>query len=42
MLRNVNDRQFFVAVVQNKGTSAGARALDIPKPRVSWCGAELE
>ena len=35
MLRDFNDLQFFIAVVQNHGFSSGARALGVPKSRVS-------
>ena len=35
MLRDFNDLQFFIAVVQNRGFSSGARALGVPKSRVS-------
>lgn len=42
MLRDFNDLQFFAAVVQRGGFSAGARALGIPKSRVSRRVALLE
>jgi len=35
MLRDFNNLQFFIAVVQNRGFSSGARALGVPKSRVS-------
>jgi len=42
MLRDFNDLQFFVAVVQHHGVWAGARALGLPKSRVSRRVAILE
>src|ERR1700739_1299293 len=42
MLRDLNDLQFFAAVVQHRGFSAGARALGLPKSRVSRRVAVLE
>ena len=42
MMRDFNDLQFFAAVVQHHGFSAGARALGLPKSRVSRRVAELE
>jgi DNA-binding transcriptional LysR family regulator len=42
MLLDLNDLQFFAAVVQHHGFSAGARALGIPKSRVSQRVAVLE
>jgi Bacterial regulatory helix-turn-helix protein, lysR family len=42
MLRDFNDLQFFAAVVQYRGFSAGARALGLPKSRVSRRVAILE
>src|SRR5580704_2834563 len=42
MLRDFNDLQFFAAVVQQRGFSAGARALGLPKSRVSRRVAVLE
>src|SRR6267142_11362 len=35
MMRDFNDLQFFTAVVQNRGFSAAARALGVPKSRIS-------
>src|SRR5580700_10376435 len=35
MLRDFNDLQFFIAVVEKRGFSSGARALGVPKSRVS-------
>ena len=35
MMRDLNDIQFFAAVVQHRGFSAAARALGIPKSRMS-------
>jgi DNA-binding transcriptional LysR family regulator len=31
MMRDLNDFQFFAAVVQNRGVSAAARVLGVPK-----------
>jgi DNA-binding transcriptional LysR family regulator len=42
MLRDFNDLQFFTAVVLNRGFSAAARALRVPKSRVSRRVAVLE
>ena len=42
MMRDFNDLQFFAAVVQHHGFSAGARALGLPKSRVSRRVAVLE
>jgi DNA-binding transcriptional LysR family regulator len=42
MVRDFNDLQFFAAVVLNRGFSAGARALGVPKSRVSRRVALLE
>src|SRR6201988_2859851 len=42
MIRDFNDLQFFAAVVLNRGFSAGARALGVPKSRVSRRVALLE
>jgi DNA-binding transcriptional LysR family regulator len=42
MIRDFNDLQFFAAVVQHRGFSAGARALGLPKSRVSRRVAMLE
>jgi DNA-binding transcriptional LysR family regulator len=42
MLRDFNDLQFLIAVVENRGFSAGARALGVPKSRVSRRVALLE
>jgi DNA-binding transcriptional LysR family regulator len=42
MVRDFNDLQFFAAVVQHRGFSAGARALGLPKSRVSRRVAVLE
>jgi len=42
MLRDFNDLQFFAAVVLHRGFSAAARALGIPKSRVSRRVALLE
>jgi DNA-binding transcriptional LysR family regulator len=42
MVRDFNDLQFFAAVVQQRGFSAGARALGLPKSRVSRRVAVLE
>ena len=42
MVRDFNDPQFFAAVVQQRGFSAGARALGLPKSRVSRRVAVLE
>jgi hypothetical protein len=39
MMRDFNDFQFFAAVVVNHGFSAAARALGLPKSRVSRCVA---
>jgi DNA-binding transcriptional LysR family regulator len=41
-VRDLNDIQFFAAVVQHRGFSAGARALGLPKSRVSRRVAMLE
>ena len=41
-MRDFNDLQFFAAVVQHRGFSAGARALGLPKSRVSRRVAVLE
>jgi len=35
MMRDLNDLQFFAAVVQNRGFSAAARVLGVPKSRIS-------
>ena len=35
MMRDLNDLQFFASVVQNRGFSAAARVLGIPKSRIS-------
>ena len=42
MIRDFNDLRFFAAVVQHRGFSAGARALGLPKSRVSRRVAVLE
>jgi DNA-binding transcriptional LysR family regulator len=42
MLEDLNDLRFFAAVVQHRGFSAGARALGLPKSRVSRRIAVLE
>src|SRR5258708_38266205 len=42
MMRDLNDLQFFAAVVLNRGFSAAARALGIPKSRISRRVALLE
>jgi len=42
MVRDFNDLQFFVAVVHNRGFSAAARVLKVPKSRVSRRVALLE
>jgi DNA-binding transcriptional LysR family regulator len=42
MMRDFNDLQFFVAVVLNRGFSAAARALGVPKSRMSRRVALLE
>jgi DNA-binding transcriptional LysR family regulator len=42
MVRDFNDLQFFAAVVLNRGFSAAARALGVPKSRVSRRVALLE
>jgi DNA-binding transcriptional LysR family regulator len=42
MIRDFNDFRFFAAVVQHRGFSAGARALGLPKSRVSRRVAVLE
>src|ERR1700740_1158595 len=42
MLRDFNDLQFFAAVVLNRGFSAAARGLGVPKSRVSRRVALLE
>jgi DNA-binding transcriptional LysR family regulator len=34
-MRDLNDLQFFASVVQNRGFSAAARVLGIPKSRIS-------
>src|ERR1700744_643592 len=41
-MRDINDLQFFTAVVLHRGFSAAARALRIPKSRVSRRVALLE
>jgi DNA-binding transcriptional LysR family regulator len=41
-VRDLNDLQFFVAVVGNRGFSAAARALGVPKSRISRRVALLE
>src|SRR5579863_7711526 len=41
-MRDFNDLRFFAAVVQHRGFSAGARALGLPKSRVSRRVAVLE
>src|SRR5258708_2154025 len=41
-MRDLNDLQFFAAVVGHRSFSAAARALDIPKSRVSRRVALLE
>jgi DNA-binding transcriptional LysR family regulator len=41
-MRDFNDFQFFTSVVQHRGFSAGARALGLPKSRVSRRVALLE
>jgi DNA-binding transcriptional LysR family regulator len=35
MMRDLNDLQFFASVVQNRGFSAAARVLGVPKSRIS-------
>jgi hypothetical protein len=35
MMRDFNDLQFFAAVVLHRGFSAAARALGMPKSRIS-------
>jgi DNA-binding transcriptional LysR family regulator len=42
MVRDFNDLQFFVAVVLNRGFSAAARVLGVPKSRISRRVALLE
>src|SRR5712671_3519066 len=42
MMRDFNDLQFFTAVVLNRGFSAAARALGVPKSRMSRRVALLE
>ena len=42
MMRDFNDLQFFTAVVLNRGFSAAARALGVPKSRISRRVALLE
>ncbi len=42
MMRDLNDLQFFTAVVLNRGFSAASRALGVPKSRVSRRVALLE
>jgi DNA-binding transcriptional LysR family regulator len=42
MMRDFNDLQFFTAVVLNRGFSAAARALGLPKSRISRRVALLE
>src|SRR6516162_10726631 len=42
IVRDFNDLQFFVAVVHNRGFSAAARVLKVPKSRVSRRVAVLE
>ncbi len=42
MVRDFNDLQFFAAVVLHRGFSAGARALGVPKSRLSRRVALLE
>jgi DNA-binding transcriptional LysR family regulator len=42
MVRDFNDLQFFTAVVLHRGFSAGARALGVPKSRLSRRVALLE
>jgi DNA-binding transcriptional LysR family regulator len=42
MMRDFNDLQFFAAVVLNRGFSAAARALKVPKSRISRRVALLE
>jgi len=42
MVRDFNDLQFFAAVVLNRGFTAGARALGVPKSRISRRVALLE
>jgi DNA-binding transcriptional LysR family regulator len=42
MMRDFNDLQFFVAVVLNRGFSAAARVLGVPKSRISRRVALLE
>ncbi|MGY3496350.1 LysR family transcriptional regulator [Bradyrhizobium sp. USDA 4502] len=42
MLRDFNDLQFFAAVVLNSGFSAAARAMKVPKSRISRRVALLE
>lgn len=41
-MRDLNDLNFFAAVVANRGFSAAARALDAPKSRISRRVAALE
>jgi hypothetical protein len=38
MVRDLNDLQFFAAVVQNSGFSAAARILGVPKSRDDRAG----
>src|SRR5271156_4427714 len=42
MMRDLNDLNFFAAVVANGGFSAAARALAVPKSRISRRVAALE
>ena len=42
VMRDLNDLQFFAAVVTHRGFSAAARALGLPKSRVSRRVALLE
>jgi len=42
MVRNLNDLQFFAAVVQYRDLSAGARVLGLPKLRADRRLATLE
>ena len=41
-MHDLNDVQFFVAVVENQGFSAAARVLNLPKSSVSRRIASLE
>jgi DNA-binding transcriptional LysR family regulator len=41
-MRDFNDLFFFAAVVKNKGFSAAARQLGVPKSRISRRVAEFE